>query len=37
MRRSEDARAQPRPSSAGTGASTDRTASHAVDLSRYPV
>ena len=27
MRRSEDARAQPRPSSAGTGASADRTAS----------
>lgn len=35
MRRSEDARAQPRPSSAGTGASADRTASHAIGLSRH--
>nr|DAD69290.1 MAG TPA: hypothetical protein [Myoviridae sp. cte0t5] len=34
MRRSEDARAQPRPGGAGTGASTVRTASHAVGLSR---
>lgn len=37
MRRSEDARAQPRPSSAGTGASTVRTASHTLDLSRHLV
>ena len=28
-RRSEDARAQPRPGGAGTGASSDRTAPHA--------
>ncbi len=35
MHPSEDARAQPRPSSAGTGASTERTASHAVCLSRH--